>query len=84
MKSYEARNEVFETSDFWLAIFLKAKGSELVDIVWQGGKAIFSFKRSANIKELVREFYNGGLVPITSIKSNYDDLKSALYNFDKL
>ena len=74
----------FETSDFWLAVYLKASSVKLDGIAWRDSKATFIFDEIESVKERVKEFYNGKSISISKIKSNYDDLKSALHNLNRL
>lgn len=82
MKSQNNKNEFYETTDMWLAVFLKAKNVKLVDIRPYGNtkRVMFVFEKTKNIENLIREFYNNGEVPIKEIRSAYDDIKSAIRN----
>lgn len=74
------KNETYSTSDLWLAAFLKTKGMKLVRIEGESKRAFFVFDTSENQKELIKEFYNDGIVGIATIKNTIADLKSAIFN----
>lgn len=74
-------NEVFETKDFYLACFLKAKGIKLLNA---GGERIkdivFRFELD-NSDELVNDFYNENeLIPAIKFVNAIRDLKALSHN----
>ena len=73
--------ETYQTSDLYLSAFLKAKGFHLFDKKYtEGKKVIFIFDDRKDREELVRQFFNGGLVNITAFKSAIQDLKTMVFN----
>lgn len=73
-------NGIYSTTDLWLSAFLKAKGMRLIRIEGESRRAIFVFEDIKDREQLVKEFYNNGLVGITTIKNAMADLKSAIFN----
>ncbi len=73
-------NDSFSTSDIWLASFMKAKGMKIIRVDGDSRRAIFVFENTAHREEIIREFYNDGLVSITEIKNAMAGLKSAIFN----
>jgi hypothetical protein len=74
-------NKTFQSSDFWLSSFLKAKGLKLIKIKKEGKRSVFIFEDRADREELIREFYNNGLVAVGNFKTAVQDLKSLIHNF---
>ena len=70
----------FSTSDLYLAAFLKAKGLKLIDKKTEGKKVFFIFEDRKDREDLVRQFFNDGLVNITAFKSAIQDLKTMIFN----
>lgn len=73
-------NKEFITQDLWLGTFLKAKEMKLTRIEGESRRASFVFEDVEEREELVKEFYNNGLIGITSLKNAMADLKSAIFN----
>ena len=70
----------YATSDLYLSAYLKAKGLRLMDKRRDGNKFVFVFDDRADRKELIREFFNDGLVSITAFKNAIQDLKTMVFN----
>lgn len=70
----------YATSDFYLACFLKAKGLRLVDLEREGRRSTFVFEDTDDRKDLIREFYNNGVIRVNSFKNAIQDLKAIIYN----
>lgn len=70
----------FLTSDLYLSAFLKAKGLKLIDKKTEGKKVIFIFEDREDREDLVRQFFNNGLVNITAFKGAIQDLKTMVFN----
>lgn len=70
----------YATSDLYLSAFLKAKGLRLIDKRRTGDKVVFIFDDRLDREDLIREFFNGGLVNITVFKSAMHDLKVMIFN----
>jgi len=73
-------NKDFLTSDLYLAAFLKAKGLQLLDKKTEGKRVSFIFEDRDDRENLVRQFFNDGLVNITIFKSAIQDLKTMVFN----
>jgi hypothetical protein len=69
----------YRTSDLHLAGYLKAKGMRVVDIS-RGQKVTFIFEDKGESKKLIQEFFNDGMVGVTSFKNAIQDLKTMMYN----
>ena len=70
----------YQTSDLYLSAFLMAKGLKLVDKSRNGHKFIFFFDDREDRKELIQEFFNGGLVNVTAFRGALQDLKTMVFN----
>lgn len=73
-------DKIYATSDFYLSAFLKAKGMKLVDTEKDGRRTTFIFEDQADRKQLIKEFYNDGLVKVNDFKNAIQDLKAIVYN----
>ena len=73
-------NETYQTNDFYLSAFLKAKGMKLVDTERDGRRTLFIFEDQPTRRELIKEFYNDGMVKINDFKNAIQDLKAIIYN----
>ena len=72
--------DTYMTSDLYLSAFLKAKGLKLIDKKTEGRKVTFIFEDKKDREDLIRQFFNGGLVNITVFKSAIQDLKTMVFN----
>ena len=70
----------YGTSDIWLAAYLKAHGFKLVGTEREGRRCVFLFEDRVDREKLVADFFNAGLVELTSLRHALDDLKSVVYN----
>ncbi|MCK4548247.1 MAG: hypothetical protein KAW17_12500 [Candidatus Eisenbacteria sp.] len=74
MKSYE-------TTDFYLACFLRCVGYELVEVGRDGRRAIFVFRDRPKRREEILAFYNAeGTVSPLAFVGAIRDLKSLIHN----
>jgi len=73
-------NKTYASTDFYLSAYLKAKGLKLLNVERDGRRAIFIFEDRRDRKELIRSFYNNGVVEINAFKNAIQDLKAATYN----
>ena len=73
-------HNTYKTSDLYLSAFLMAKGLKLVDKSRNGHKFIFVFDDREDRKELIQEFFNGGLVNVTAFRGALQDLKTMVFN----
>jgi hypothetical protein len=74
-------NATYATSDFYLASYLKARGLELEDAQREGRRTIFVFSDRDDRTNLVREFYNDGMVRVSAFTHAIQDLKAVVYNW---
>lgn len=70
----------YETSDLYLSAFLKAKGLKFVDKYRRGERFVFIFEDRPDRQDLIREFFNDGMINITSFKNAIQDLKTMVFN----
>jgi len=74
-------NDLYKTRDFYLACFLKTKGLQLVEVIREGKVAVFSFKLTGNLNQIITNFYNGTeMVSAISFINSIRDLKALIYN----
>ncbi len=72
--------KTYRTSDLYLSAYLKAKGMRLKDKVRDGKRFVFIFDDRDDRKELIQDFFNDGMVNITSFKNAVQDLKTMVFN----
>ena len=72
--------ETYRTSDLYLSAYLKAKGLKLWDKHKTGDKFVFIFEDRDDRQQLVRDFFNDGMVSITVFKNAIQDLKTMVFN----
>ena len=71
----------FETTDFYLACFLRCSGYALLDLRPAGRRKIFVFKDSPERPTDVLSFYGDNTtVPPLAFSSTIKDMKELLYN----
>ena len=71
----------FETSDFYLACFLRCVGYELLDLRPQGRRRVFVFKDTDARRGDVMAFYgDGASVRPLALSSTIKDMKALLHN----
>jgi hypothetical protein len=73
-------NTGYETTDFWLAVFLKASGLKIITVKKNCGRSIFVFENRNDREQLIRDFYNDGLIRVNAVKNAAQDLKSMIHN----
>lgn len=73
--------EIYKTSDFYLASFLKARGLKLVGTERQGRRVTFSFEERPELGELIMSFYNDGMVQVNAFAHAIQDLKAVVHNW---
>jgi len=74
-------NNIFETTDFYLACYLRCDGFRLAGLRRDGARSVFRFEDRADREEVMLAFFNneGNVRPLaysTSIK----DLKALIHN----
>ena len=72
---------MFETSDFYLACFLRCTGYDLVEVRRDGARVIFIFNDKHDRRDTVLAFYNnhGSVAPL-SFAGVIKDMKSLIHN----
>ena len=70
----------YETTDLYLATFLKVRGFRLLDAKRDGRRVTFVFEDRQDRNEILRSFYNEGTVSANAFKNALQDLKSVIYN----
>ena len=75
-QSCEKANAVFETPDLNLASFMRCRGFKIQDIRNQGGRVIFVYEDSAELRSAVLDFANDGPIPVRSFCNTLRDLKA--------
>lgn len=73
-------NARYFTTNFYLAAFLKAKGLKLVEVTKENGRSTFIFEDDMQWDNLIKDFYNDGLVEVSRYKSALQDLKSMIHS----
>lgn len=81
-------NEVFETKDFYLACFLKARGIKLINASVAPNKiseVVFTFEKLRNLEEVINNFYNENeLIPAIRFVNAIRDLKALSHSVIKI
>ncbi len=76
-----AREGGFETSDFYLACFLRCTGYELLDLRAEGRRKVFVFRDRPSRRDDVLSFYgDGAMVPPLAFSTTVKDMKALLHN----
>lgn len=71
----------YETSDFYLACFLRCLGYELLDLRPEGRRRVFVFRDKQARREDVIAFYGDGTaVPPLAFSATIRDMKALLHN----
>ena len=72
---------IFETTDFYLACYLRCDGFRLAGIRRQGPRAVFQFEERTDRERTVLAFFNneGAVAPLT-FSSAIKDLKALIHN----
>jgi len=68
----------YETSDLYLAGFLRARGVRLTGLRRAGNKGFFIFESKDDFDRLVQEFFGNGEVGALSMKAALRDLHAIL------
>lgn len=68
------------TTDFYLAAFLKAKGLKLIEAIKENGRSTFVFEDDMQRDNLIKDFYNNGLVEASLFKNALQDLKAIIHS----
>ena len=72
---------VFETTDFYLACYMRCDGFRLVGLRREGPRSVFRFEDRANRKNLMLAFFNNeGNVRPLAYAAAIKDLKALIHN----
>lgn len=72
---------VFETTDFYLACFMRCDGFRLVDLRREGPRSVFRFEDRADRKDVMLAFFNNeGNVRPLAYAAAIKDLKALIHN----
>jgi Domain of unknown function (DUF5659) len=66
----------FETSDISLASFLRCRGFSFAELRRHGGRTVFVFVSSEQLRHSIVDYANDCSVPVRSFCSNLRDLKA--------
>ena len=78
--SVQAEN-VFETTDFYLACYLRCDGFRLVGIRREGPRSVFRFEDRADRQDAMLTFFNNeGTVRPLAYSAAIKDLKALIHN----
>ena len=81
-KVEQAADAVFETTDFYLACFLRCDGFRLVGLRRDGSRAVFQFEDRADRETALLAFFNNeGRVRPLAYSSAIKDLKALIHNY---
>ena len=73
---------VFETTDFYLACYLRCDGFRLVGIRREGPRSVFRFENRAGRRDAMLAFFNNeGTVRPLAYSAAIKDLKALIHNF---
>ena len=73
--------QAFETTDFYLACFLRCTGYELADVRREGARSIFVFRDQAGRRDTIMDFYaNRASVQPLAFVGVIKDMKSLIHN----
>jgi hypothetical protein len=76
-----AREDGFETRDFYLACFLRCIGYELLDLRAEGRRKVFVFRDRSSRRADVLSFYgDGAMIAPLAFSTTIKDMKALLHN----
>ncbi len=77
-----SREDVFETTDFYLACYLRFDSYRLVGIRREGSRSVFRFEDRADRQDAMLAFFNNeGTVRPLAYSAAIKDLKALIHNF---
>jgi hypothetical protein len=76
-------NDIYSTTDLYLAVFLACKGYEGSTSKKNGGQCIFKFNNDENLESVVNSYYNNETVNVLDFKNKLRDKKSEIINLTK-
>ncbi len=68
----------FETFDLHLASFLRCRGFAFVSLRRDGGRTMFVFSESPELREAILGYANDQCVPVRSFSNTLRDLKALI------
>jgi hypothetical protein len=72
---------IFETTDFYLACFLRCDGFRLVGVRRDGPRSVFQFANRADCRAAMLDFFdNEGTVRPLAFAATIKDLKALIHN----
>ena len=73
--------DVFETTDFYLACYLRCTGHRMADLRRDGRRAVFAFEDWPERRQAVLAFFNHeGSVPPLAFVTAIKDMKALIHN----
>jgi hypothetical protein len=76
MKSSNASESAFRTTDLTLASFLRCRGFDIAALPREAGKTSFVFEDSPHLRSAVLEYANNGSVAVRTFCGTMRDLKA--------
>ncbi|HXG93630.1 MAG TPA: DUF5659 domain-containing protein [Blastocatellia bacterium] len=76
MNRLEGQTKTFETSDLYLASFLRCRNFAITDIKRHNGKTIFAFGDTDELRHAILDYANDGAVGARSFYNTMRDLKA--------
>jgi len=81
MKAVGERTDLFETTDFYLACYLKCDGRRLTGIRRYDKRSVFQFENRADLEDVMLAFYNNeGSVRPRAYSAAIKDLKALIHS----
>lgn len=71
---------IYETSDLWVAAFLRTQGVKLKNTRSSFGKYFFIFHNMTHCEKLISEYFDGALVPAIELKSSINFFKDRIFS----
>lgn len=76
----EVVQEIYRTSDLYLAAYLKAKQWFVRFEKGKGGKHLFLYIECPDLRADVEDYFNNGEIRVNDYKNAIQDLKTMIYN----
>ena len=73
-------DKIYETSDLWVAAFLRTRGVKLKNTRSNFGKYFFIFHDMTHCEKLISEYFEGALVPAIELKSSINFFKDRIFS----
>ena len=72
--------KIYETSDLWIAAFLRTQGVKLKSTTNRFGKYYFIFSDLVQCEKLVSQYFQGALVPAIELKNSINYFKDRIFS----